>query len=164
MGETETETENPLPCVCRLANVYSLDFYCKSTKAMPYISAPYRSQSWIHRLRSSVIQAVVPDTGSRTIDLAPWPKSIDEDGTVHFESTSRPEGQTMLQKGPCKPDVVVLATGYTQSFPFLDSQYCTPDQADQRGIWRTGDESVGYIGFVRPSFGKTTIFCPTERC
>ncbi|KAJ5882006.1 dimethylaniline monooxygenase [Penicillium soppii] len=128
-------------------------FYCKSTKAMPYISAPYRSSSWVHRLRSNIVQAVLPDTGSRKIDLAPWPKYIDEDGVVHFEKTSRPESKVLLQERRCKPDVLVLATGYTQSFPFLSSEYCTPDHADQRGIWRTGDASVGYIGFVRPSFG-----------
>jgi dimethylaniline monooxygenase (N-oxide forming) len=140
--------------------IYLLDFYCKSTKAMPYISAPYRSHSWVHRLRSSIIQAVLPDTGSRKIDLAPWPEYIDEDGVVHFEKNSHPDSKVLLQERRFRPDVLVLATGYTQSFPFLGSDYCTPDHADQRGIWRTGDESVGYIGFVRPSFGRTAFLPP----
>jgi dimethylaniline monooxygenase (N-oxide forming) len=79
---------------------------------------------------------------------------------VHFEKNSHPDSKVLLQERRFRPDVLVLATGYTQSFPFLGSDYCTPDHADQRGIWRTGDESVGYIGFVRPSFGRTAFLPP----
>jgi len=53
----------------------------------------------------------------------------------------------------CRPDVVILATGYTQCFPFLDESYPGPKEADMRSIWKNGDESIAYIGFVRPSFG-----------
>jgi dimethylaniline monooxygenase (N-oxide forming) len=121
---------------------------------MPYISAPYRSTGLVERIRSSIIQAAIPDTGGKKIDLAPWPESIDAQGRVHFRATSRPEAARM-QGLECKPDVLVLATGYSQSFPFLDANYPTPDEADIRSVWKTGDETVGFIGFVRPSFGKT---------
>jgi len=92
------------------------------------------------------------NTGSRTIDLAPWPEYIDSDGIVKFIENSRPEADRMKSK-ICKPDIVVFATGYSQNFPFLDDSYGTPLQADRRGVWKTGDESVGFIGFVRPAIG-----------
>jgi dimethylaniline monooxygenase (N-oxide forming) len=120
---------------------------------MPYISAPYRSTERWNRIRSSKIQAPIPDTGGRVIDLAPWPDFIDEDGVVHFLENGRPEADTMRKK-VCKPDVLIFATGYDQKFPFLDKSYPTPEQADIRQIWKQGDVSVGFIGFVRPGVGK----------
>lgn len=52
-----------------------------------------------------------------------------------------------------KPDVVIFATGYTQSFPFLSGTYPLPKDASIRGIWQEGGEDVAFIGFLRPSFG-----------
>lgn len=127
-------------------------YLCKSGRAVPYISAPYRQRSMLDRIRAAFINVPIKDTGSRTIDLAPWPEYIDSDGIVKFTDNGRPEAERM--KGTiCKPDIVVFATGYSQHFPFLDSTYPTPLEADRRGVWKTGDESVGFIGFVRPAIG-----------
>lgn len=125
---------------------------CKSGKAMPYISAPYRNRSFLDRIRASIINIPLAPTNDRTIDLAPWPDHIGKDGVVTFTRSSRPEARRMASI-TCKPDVVIFATGYTQTFPFLDSTYPLPIQANRRGVWKDDDTSVGYIGFVRPSLG-----------
>ncbi|RFU24649.1 hypothetical protein B7463_g11692, partial [Scytalidium lignicola] len=127
-------------------------FFAKSDRAISYISAPYRSNSLIHRIRRTIAQVPIPPTNGRVIDLAPWPDHIDKDGIVHFTENSRPEAERM-RTVKRKVDVLVMATGYTQEFPFLDETYPRPDDADIRQIWKTGDETVGFIGFVRPSFG-----------
>ncbi|TID21542.1 FAD/NAD(P)-binding domain-containing protein [Venturia nashicola] len=127
-------------------------FFNKSTKAMPYISAQYRTNSLLNKIRACIAQVRIPETGGRNIDLAPWPSHFDEKGVVRFTENGRPEAEVMRNK-TVRPDIVILATGYTQSFPFLDSNYPTPQDANIRRIWREGDESIGFIGFVRPSFG-----------
>ncbi|RDW75528.1 FAD protein [Coleophoma cylindrospora] len=127
-------------------------FFTKSSRAMPYISAPYRSKSILQRIRSSILQVNLPDTKGRVIDMAPWPSHIDEDGIIYFTESRRPEAEKMRYVRR-KVDVLIFATGYDQKFPFLDESYPRPENADIRRIWKTGDESVGYIGFVRPSFG-----------
>ncbi|KAK3372696.1 hypothetical protein B0H63DRAFT_503725 [Podospora didyma] len=143
---------------------YHAIFFNKSNKAMPYISAPYRTQgesSLIQSIRSSLIQVPIADMHGRHIDLAPWPDSIDSQGVVHFKNNNRPE-YARLKNEKIKPDMIILATGYTQTFPFLDnstspasaaSAYPTPASTDVRSIWPSSDPSVGFIGFVRPSFG-----------
>ena len=120
---------------------------------MPYISAPYRKYNWAQRLRSSIMQIPLPDTGDSFIDLAPWPECFAEDGTVKLTDTGRPEAEKM-RKMTIKPDIVIYATGYTQEFPFLGKDYPLSEDADVRRIWKSGDKSVGFIGFVRPSLGK----------
>ncbi|KAK0102097.1 hypothetical protein ONS96_006060 [Cadophora gregata f. sp. sojae] len=127
-------------------------FLCKSGKAMPYISKPYRKRSFLDRIRAFLINVPIPETRNRTIDLAPWPDSISSEGIVTFTENGRPEAE-MMRKTVCKPDIVVFATGYYPSFPFLEASYGTPSEANQRGIWRSGDNSVGFIGFVRPGLG-----------
>jgi dimethylaniline monooxygenase (N-oxide forming) len=127
-------------------------FLCKSGKAMPYINAPYRNPSFLSRVRAFLINVPIQETGDRVIDLAPWPKSISQDGVVKFEHSNRPEGVRMRDK-IVKPDVLVFCTGYSQSFPFLDNSYPVPLQADRRGIYKSSDPSVGFIGFVRPGMG-----------
>lgn len=59
-----------------------------------------------------------------------------------------------------KPDTIIFATGYTQEFDFLDKEsgYKTPGEADIRNIAASGDESVGFIGFVRPGVGNSHEF------
>lgn len=131
---------------------YSTVIFMKSDKAIPYISLPYRSQSWLHKIRSCIAQTPIPNTNGRSIDLAPWPDHIDRDGIIHFVDNGRPEAKRMSQIKR-KVDMLVMATGYTQKFPFLDATYPRPDEADLRRIWKQEDESVGFIGFVRPSFG-----------
>lgn len=65
-----------------------------------------------------------------------------------------------MRKKVVKPDVLIFATGYKQEFPFLDLSYITLGEANLRNIWKSGDESVGFIGFVRPSF-RTSTFSST---
>jgi dimethylaniline monooxygenase (N-oxide forming) len=121
---------------------------------MPYISAPYRKRSLINTLRSYIAQVPVVSTGNKIIDLAPLPQSFSQTGSVTFLENKRPEAKVMLCKAKTlRPDLVILATGYTQSFPFLSSTYPLPSSADIRGIWKTGVEDVAFIGFLRPSFG-----------
>lgn len=56
--------------------------------------------------------------------------------------------------------MVVYATGYLTSFPFLNTPenagrraYPAAYDADVRQIWKSDDPTVGFIGFVRPGFG-----------
>jgi dimethylaniline monooxygenase (N-oxide forming) len=129
---------------------------------MPYISAPYRHLSSISRVRASYINVPIIPT-SRTITLAPWPTSItsspklssnlQSSGFITFQPSTRPEAFHVTAHPPGKPDMVIYCTGYKQSFPFLDHTYPVPLSCDHRSIWKTGDETVGFIGFVRPSMG-----------
>jgi dimethylaniline monooxygenase (N-oxide forming) len=128
---------------------------------MPYISAPYRQKSLLNDIRSGILQVPIADTGGRQIDLAPWPEYI-EKGIVKFKDNERPEAEVMRNK-VVKPDILIFATGYKQEFPFLDSSYITPGETNIRNIWKSGDESVGFIGFVRPSFGTSTFSCTILR-
>lgn len=121
---------------------------------MPYITEQYRETSTLNTIRSYIAQAPIVDTGGRRIELAPWPERFDEDGIVHFVENGRPEAE-VVRKKVVKPDMVILATGYKQSFPFFSDEgsYPVPRDANMRAIWKEGDENVGFIGFVRPSFG-----------
>lgn len=120
---------------------------------MPYISAQYRTTGWIDRVRSYIAQVPIVNTHGRMINLAPWPQDISEKGVVRFVDNGRPEAEVM-KKTICKPDVLILATGYTQAFKFLDDSYPKPKDATMRSVWKASDSSVAFIGFVRPSFGK----------
>jgi dimethylaniline monooxygenase (N-oxide forming) len=119
---------------------------------MPYISAPYRKYSLASTLRSYIAQAPIIPTGNKVIDLAPFPASVSSSGVVKFLDNKGPEAAVMRSK-TLKPDLAILATGYTQSFPFLSSSYPLPQDTDIRGIWKRGFQSVAFIGFLRPSFG-----------
>jgi dimethylaniline monooxygenase (N-oxide forming) len=66
-------------------------FFKKSNKAIPYISATYRTHSLLNDIRSSILQVLIVDTGDRQIDLAPWLEFVDEKGIVHFRENGGPE-------------------------------------------------------------------------
>lgn len=133
---------------------------CKSDRALPYISEQYRSKSWLNRWRTWLINVELRPTGGRRIDLAPWPTHFDEEGVVHFEENERPESKVMSREKGIRPDVVVFATGYKQSFPFVAQGdiYPSLDDAVTRGIFRNIEDGIAYIGFIRPAFGKRNIF------
>lgn len=137
-------------------------------KVCPYISQTDRPsvpgpRLWLYALRSAFVQTPIADTDSRRVDLASWPERIDHDGVVHFRDNGRAEYGRMSRQ-VIKPDVVVLCTGYKQTFPFLTA-LCgrdavspdeTPDRVsglDTRGIWNRNEPQLGFIGFVRPSLG-----------
>lgn len=132
---------------------------CKSDRALPYISEQYRSTSRVNRWRSSFINVELRPTCGKKIDLAPWPRYFDEEGIVHFEENERPESEVMRREKGIRPDVVVFATGYKQSFPFLPrgDVYPSPDDCVTRGIFRHVEDGIAYIGFIRPAFGKPPI-------
>ncbi|PFH56939.1 hypothetical protein XA68_15739 [Ophiocordyceps unilateralis] len=125
-------------------------FLCKSDRALPYISEGHRSQSWWNRKRSSIINVPLGDTQGRRIDVMKWPSKVDADGFMHVaEDDSSGSGATRR----IRADVVVLATGYSTDFGFLDDDYPRPGQADVRGVYKSDDVSLAFIGFVRPAIG-----------
>ncbi|KAK5995551.1 Monooxygenase ptmN [Cladobotryum mycophilum] len=96
---------------------------------------------------------------TRTIEVAPIPTHISSDGVAHFPINGRPEADRINQT-TVKPDVIIYATGYLQSFPFLNTAdnegrkaYPGAFDADVRQIWNSEDPTVGFIGFIRPGFG-----------
>ncbi|KAH6985322.1 dimethylaniline monooxygenase [Ilyonectria destructans] len=139
-------------------------FFNKSMKVGPFINLPYRQKIhgyslWLYTLRSALVQIPVPKTNGKQVDLAPWPKKIDSEGVVHFIRNGRPEFDRMRDER-IKPDIIILCTGYEQSFPFFRpnkvepvQEYPKPTLADVRGIWKSDDSTIGFIGFVRPSLG-----------
>ncbi|TWU73003.1 hypothetical protein ED733_004772 [Metarhizium rileyi] len=139
-------------------------FFNKSMKVCPYISEPYRPRVpgpalWLYALRSFFVQTPIPDTQGRRVDVAPFPLRFDKKGAVQFVDNGRPE-YDRIREQRIQPDMVVLCTGYKQSFPFLDSSddghhapYPTPDSAHVRQVWKRDDPTVGFIGFIRPSLG-----------
>lgn len=132
---------------------------CKSDRALPYISEQHRSKSWLNRWRTWLINVELRPTDGRKIDLAPWPTHVDEDGVVHFEENERPESKVMRMEKGIRPDIVIFATGYKQSFPFVrqGDVYPSLDACVTRGIFRNVEDGIAYIGFIRPAFGKQFI-------
>lgn len=136
-------------------------FFVKSNKAAAYVSQPFRGvldNSIVQRVRRALINVEIPDTQGRQIDLAPWPERIDDDGTVVFRKSGRPEYDRVRNMG-IRPDILLFATGYRQEFPFFDKQSATgtpyplPGEANVRNIWHRDDPTVGFIGFLRPNLG-----------
>ncbi|KAH7112383.1 dimethylaniline monooxygenase [Dactylonectria macrodidyma] len=136
-------------------------FFNKSMKVCPFISLPYRHSlrgfsRWLYAVRWALVQVPIPDTNGKQVDLAPLPKEIDSDGVVHFLDNGRPE-YDRLRNESIKPDIIVLCTGYKQTFPFLSSKNSRTSQENLkpnvRGIWNHEEPTLGYIGFVRPSLG-----------
>ncbi|KEY69728.1 hypothetical protein S7711_03210 [Stachybotrys chartarum IBT 7711] len=126
-------------------------FLCKSNRALPYMSADHRSESWLNRKRSSFLNVPLTDTQGRKIDVMRWPTHVDKDGFMYF--TEPEPGEPSIPGGRVKPDVVVYATGYSSEFSFLSADYPKLAHANIRGIYKDKDTSIGYIGFVRPSIG-----------
>ncbi|KAJ7491288.1 hypothetical protein FB451DRAFT_1222690 [Mycena latifolia] len=125
----------------RLGRAYV--FLNKSHKAMPYINRPYKS-------RLAILEYIL----TSLVDLAPFPTHFLPSGRAVFPLTKRKDAVRM-QKRDVRPELVVYATGYRQEFSFLDKVggYATPGEADLRNVVKDGDESVAFIGFVRPGVG-----------
>ncbi|KAG5974939.1 hypothetical protein E4U55_007969 [Claviceps digitariae] len=119
-------------------------FFNKSMKVCPYISQPYRPQVpgprlWLYALRSALVQTPIPDTQGRRVDLAPWPQSIDANGVVEFVDNGREEYHR-LRGQVIQPDMVVLCTGYQQSFSFFNNDNKN-DHDDNDGDTDTGNDN-----------------------
>ncbi|KAM0270458.1 hypothetical protein ACHAQH_009399 [Verticillium albo-atrum] len=131
------------------------------TKVSKHISPPYRpteATTFGERVRRFMVHTPV-EVSDRLIDVAPYPTHIDENGVAHFRDNGGEDYQRIKDE-VIKPDVIVFATGYLQSFPFLEAKantgrkaYPRADEADVREIWKRDDPTVGFIGFVRPGFG-----------
>ncbi|KAM0395488.1 hypothetical protein ACHAQC_005344 [Fusarium culmorum] len=151
------------------------DYYCYYIKSLFWVSSgttfgmdqwigeisksrhhPSKSPKlWLYALRSAFVQTPIPDTHGKQVDLAPLPKIINKDGTVEFFDNGRPEFE-QLKHQVIRPDMIVLCTGYKQSFPFLQELF----QGEQkhpssfvRGIWEESRPELGFMGFMRPSLG-----------
>lgn len=137
-------------------------FLNKSAKAMPYINRPYKNRSkWSERIAKYLEPEDYDPINEPHIDLAPFPERLKADGIVQFTRNGRKEDFTMRKK-QFKPDVVIYATGYRQSFPFFEDdqqgdaskrKYPLPREANVREIISDSDPSVAYIGFTRPGVG-----------
>lgn len=121
-------------------------FMVKSDRAIPYMSDGHRSQSWLNKKRMEILNVPIRETNGRKIDILSWPKEIDAHGFMTVADDN-------LNIKRIKPDVVIMATGYHPSFPFLDSDYPQMEDTNVRLIYDDRDVTVGFIGFVRPSIG-----------
>ncbi|KAF8163187.1 FAD/NAD(P)-binding domain-containing protein [Crassisporium funariophilum] len=138
----------------RLGRAYV--FLNKSHKAMPYLNRPYRNRPWYLEYISRYIDPPEdsPPQSSFTVHLAPFPAYFSANGQVVFAQSKRKDALKMSGMD-IRPDTVIYATGYTQQFDFLDKEsgYSTPGNADLRSIAKSGDESLAFIGYVRPGVG-----------
>lgn len=123
---------------------------------MPYINRPFRNRpAWMDYISRYIDPPEdSPPATSFTVDLAPFPSHFLPNGRAVFPITKRKDA-VRIAKHDVRPDTVIFATGYTQEFSFFDKDggYKTPGEADIRNVAASGDESVGFIGFVRPGVG-----------
>lgn len=129
---------------------------------MPYINRPYRSRpAWMDYISSYIDPAEdSPPATNFTVDLAPFPSHFLPSGRAVFPMSKRKDAVRMAKRD-VRPDTVIYATGYTQNFMFLDPKggYKTLGEADIRNVAASGDESVAFIGFVRPGVGmRSNLF------
>ncbi|KAG7088525.1 hypothetical protein E1B28_012508 [Marasmius oreades] len=143
VGELEPE---------RLGRAYV--FLNKSQKAMPYINRPYRSRPAFLDYLARYIDPPEdsPPQTNFVIDLAPFPSRFLPDGRAVFPASKRKDYERMKDRD-VRPEVLIYATGYQQDFSFLAKDYPTADQANIRNVVKEGDESVAFIGFLRPGVG-----------
>ncbi|KAK1658148.1 dimethylaniline monooxygenase [Colletotrichum godetiae] len=132
-------------------NVDSL-FLVKSDRALPYLNEGNRAQDILSRIRAFVMNVELKPTGGRKILTAPWPSAFREDGTAVFADSKECEHAEALSQ-VVKPNLIIAATGYVRRFDFLEDDYPKPNELDVRGIWRRGEVTAGFIGFVRPGIG-----------
>lgn len=121
----------------------------KSTKCMPLISRKLKSQRpWWCRLPwwSMWDQPTADHATAKDVDLVEGSIVGMSDRTVTYETK---EG-----KKDVKADIVVLATGYKQKFPFLFEDRQEDDPLPSEHFILNPDEPrLAYIGFIRPNVG-----------
>ncbi|KAM0262438.1 hypothetical protein ACHAQJ_001691 [Trichoderma viride] len=145
-----------------IGQIYSQRFHASRAwqRISNHVSAPWRPTKWplATRIRRFFFNTDIPPV-SRTIDVAPIPSHISEDGVAHFPLNGRPESER-INETVVKPDVVIFATGYLPAFHYLNTAdndgrkpYPVASDADVRQIWNSNDPTIGFIGFIRPGFG-----------
>lgn len=134
-------------------------FLNKSARAMQFINRPYYRLSRLHRLLAHYIDPPLPEgVDDPTIHVVPFPKRFDEEGRAVFPPPPKHRAKERGAEGECKPDLVVLCTGYRQDFSWLGEGYPRgPDECDVRGVCSSKDPSVAFIGFLRPGVGESTL-------
>ena len=129
-------------------------FMVKSDRAIPYMSVGKRSDSWWNRARAKIVNVAIEETHGRRIDVVNWPSKIDEKGFMQYNGVHiKSKRGFVVPEQPVRPDVVIFATGYRPSFPFLTKGYPSLLDANVRRTYKDSDVTVGYIGFCRPSIG-----------
>lgn len=129
-------------------------FLNKSAKAIPYINRPYQNLSRLHRWIAHYQDPPTPQgVEDPTIHLVPFPTHFDSTGRAVFPPPPKHRAKEIGWKEECRPDVVVLCTGYKQDFGWMSEGYKTPEEVNVRGVADSEDLSVGYIGFLRPGVG-----------
>lgn len=119
----------------------------KSTKCMPLISRKLKmAQPWWKRLPWwSMWDGLAVEAG-KDVDVVEGSIVGMSDRTVTYETK---EG-----KRDVKADVVVLATGYKQKFPFLFEDRSEDDPLpSEHFIINPNEPNLAYIGFIRPNVG-----------
>lgn len=118
----------------------------KSSKCMPLLTRKMKKQSmWWQRYFYSWWDP--PDDFGIDIDLIEGPVSHVDDQLVHFDTKDGPRS--------VEADIVLLATGYRQRFPFLFADTKEGDDAlpTDHFIINPKEPRLAYIGFVRPNVG-----------
>jgi len=134
-------------------------FLNKSAKAMQFINRPYFKMGWFHRLFAHYIDPPLPEgIDDPTIYVVPFATSFDETGRAIFPCPPEHRRKEMAWKKECRPDLVVLCTGYRQEWDWLGEGYPKgPEECDVRGVCSSRDLSVGFIGFLRPGVGESLL-------
>ncbi|WVQ68619.1 uncharacterized protein L199_006828 [Kwoniella botswanensis] len=131
-------------------------FLNKSAKAIRFINQPYYKLSNIHKKIAHYIDPPLPDDiKDRKIDIVPFPQKFDENGRAVFGTPPKHRlKENAWKTEECKPDLVVLCTGYKQDWDWLGQEYPKgPEECEIRGVTSGKDLSVGFVGFVRPGVG-----------
>ncbi|GFZ52121.1 hypothetical protein JCM24511_09894 [Saitozyma sp. JCM 24511] len=130
-------------------------FLNKSAKAMQFINRPYASLSPLHRLFAHYQDPPLPEgVDDPTIHVVPFPSRFDHTGKAIFPPPPAHRSKEKAWKETCRPDLVVLCTGYRQEFGWLGEGYPRgPDECNVRGVCSDKDLSVAFIGFLRPGVG-----------
>ncbi|SOV01869.1 related to flavin-containing monooxygenase [Ustilago sp. UG-2017a] len=127
-------------------------FLNKSSKAMPYINRGWKKRNRYLEKITSYLDPPTVKPEEVSVDLAPFPARVCQDGTVEFLRNGRKEDLRMCNR-TVKPDVVVYATGYTQQFDCLSKEYPVRATGRCRDVFDPEDPTVAFIGFVRPGVG-----------
>lgn len=88
------------------------------------------------------------------VDAAPFPERVNSDGSVVFGNSRDGRKEEMMKKRTVKPDLLIYATGYKQSFDWLGEGYPRgPDHVDTLEMVDSKDTSLCWVGHVRPGVG-----------
>jgi dimethylaniline monooxygenase (N-oxide forming) len=97
------------------------------------------------------------------IDVVPFPKSFDGTGRAVLPPPPAHRSKETGWKEECKPDLVVMCTGYRQDWSWLGEGYPKgPDECDVRGVCSSKDPSIAFIGFLRPGVGMCSPDGPAD--